>query len=108
MLFFLPVQLRMLGIKFLLILVSTGICFLLISGCGDDADKAFCGNDKIENAEDCDGTALNRATCDRLGFDGGTLSCGDGCEYDYSGCGGCCDEGQCLVFDYGVSYFLYF
>ena len=50
-----------------------------------------CGNDIIEEGEDCDGTDLDGQTCLSLGFDGGTLVCGDDCLFDTTGCFVCGD-----------------
>ncbi len=38
-----------------------------------------CGNGVMEAGEACDGTDFGTATCQTLGFDGGTLSCSAGC-----------------------------
>ena len=66
--------------------------FAFVTGC-DDGDKkknnnnASCGNDVIEGAEVCDGTALGTATCDSEGFVSGTLGCLQDCSgFDTSGC----------------------
>ncbi|PIP26606.1 MAG: hypothetical protein COX31_01300 [Candidatus Moranbacteria bacterium CG23_combo_of_CG06-09_8_20_14_all_40_16] len=45
-----------------------------------------CGNNIVEWSEQCDGSALNGETCLSLGFDGGTLSCDTGCDFDVSEC----------------------
>ncbi|HWB82087.1 MAG TPA: lamin tail domain-containing protein [Nannocystaceae bacterium] len=47
-----------------------------------------CGNDMIEDAEECDGPDLGGADCVSigLGFTGGTLACTPGCVPDVSGC----------------------
>ena len=55
---------------------------------------AVCGNDIQEDPEDCDGDDLNGVTCERLGYDGGTLGCIppaegfglQGCVFDVSDC----------------------
>ena len=78
---------------------------LLILGCGADGngDDATCGNNSIESGEECDGTALGTATCESLGFTGGTIACGDDCKTDSSGCtdvATCdpvCDTAQCMT-----------
>jgi len=71
-----------------------------LSGCDDDVSKknnnnvnntnnVTCGNDLIEGAEVCDGTALGTATCVTEGFESGTLACNTGCTgYDTSACVG--------------------
>ncbi len=48
---------------------------------------AFCGDGAIGPGEDCEGTNLNGATCQSLGFDMGALACGPGCFFDTGGCG---------------------
>ncbi|MCX6800557.1 MAG: hypothetical protein NT091_05430, partial [Candidatus Falkowbacteria bacterium] len=45
-----------------------------------------CGNNIIENAEECDGTALGGQTCLSRGFFGGTLSCQASCAFNTSSC----------------------
>jgi hypothetical protein len=63
---------------------------------GDDSTgtgEELCGNDQIDDGEDCDGRNLDGEDCEGLGFDGGTLSC-DGCTFDTSACvygGDCCE-----------------
>jgi hypothetical protein len=45
-----------------------------------------CGNNIVEHGEDCDGSSLDGQTCLSLGYDGGTLSCNVGCNFDVSEC----------------------
>ena len=45
-----------------------------------------CGNGEIDKNEQCDFGNLNGATCESLGHDGGTLSCGANCQFDESQC----------------------
>jgi hypothetical protein len=47
-----------------------------------------CGNDVIEDAEQCDGTELGGATCEGLGlgYSGGTIGCTLGCNLDADAC----------------------
>lgn len=47
-----------------------------------------CGNDVLEDGEECDGADLGGADCVSigLGFTGGTLACTPGCVPDVSGC----------------------
>ncbi|TXD36965.1 hypothetical protein FRC98_09495 [Lujinxingia vulgaris] len=46
-----------------------------------------CGNGQLDDGELCDGALLNDATCQSLGFEGGTLTCASSClSYDESGC----------------------
>jgi hypothetical protein len=64
-------------------------CTTLDSGqkiCSTDAPPV-CGNNKIEGAEECDGTALNNMGCTSFGYASGTLKC-TACKYDQSACQG--------------------
>jgi hypothetical protein len=46
-----------------------------------------CGNGSIDGGEDCDGGLPSGATCESLGYDGGSLACDDTtCSFDESGC----------------------
>lgn len=48
---------------------------------------SVCGNGEIEEGESCDGAALGGATCQSLGFPGGTLACAAGCRsFDTRNC----------------------
>ncbi|MCA9669594.1 MAG: SUMF1/EgtB/PvdO family nonheme iron enzyme [Myxococcales bacterium] len=73
---------------------------LLCFGCSSDstvatpdADAALgditapvCGDRIVNGSEQCDGAALDGATCASQGFDGGELSCDGDCRFDTSGC----------------------
>lgn len=55
-----------------------------------------CGDGVVDAAEGetCDGTALNGATCQSLGFvEGGELACGADCRHDWSACLATCGNG---------------
>lgn len=52
----------------------------------DDCQNPPCGDNEAGSGEQCDGTDLDGATCETLGFAGGVLSCGDGCVFDTAGC----------------------
>jgi hypothetical protein len=54
-------------------------------GSGGGAPE-LCGNDQIDDGEDCDGDALGENTCSSLEYDGGTLSCSASCSWDTSEC----------------------
>lgn len=45
----------------------------------------LCGNDAVDEGEDCDGDDLNGADCIGEGFDGGVLAC-DACAFDTTAC----------------------
>ena len=55
-----------------------------------------CGNDIVNEDEDCDGPFLNGATCASLGYGGGDLIC-TGCAFNASGCDTepSCGDGVC-------------
>lgn len=50
------------------------------------AASMICGNNTVEGNEDCEGSDVAGATCQQLGYTGGTLACNLGCEYDVGGC----------------------
>ncbi len=53
----------------------------------DTSACSVCGNGEIEEGESCDGGALGGATCQSLGFPGGTLACAAGCRsFDTRNC----------------------
>lgn len=72
------------------LLACTDDCRLDVSGCGD----ARCGDGLLQEAfqEQCDGDELDGQSCLSLGYERGTLSCGEGCRFDVSDCVG---AGQC-------------
>ncbi len=53
-----------------------------------------CGNEEVEPGEQCDGSNLNAQTCMSLGFDGGQLTCTDGCQLAESECFYICGDGE--------------
>ena len=53
---------------------------------GGTTTQPVCGDGKAEGTEICDGADLKGATCQSLGFLGGTLACAGNCTYDMSGC----------------------
>jgi hypothetical protein len=70
----------------------TDQCEVDISACHN------CGNDKVDEGEECDGADLNNKTCEDLNFDYGTLACyapetENQCKFDLSGCKDCCGDG---------------
>lgn len=78
-----------------LIFVAACLLALTMAACGDSSDSKdstpggtlTCGNQRVDAAEVCDGAQLNAASCESLGFSGGTLGCKSNCAgYDLSGC----------------------
>jgi hypothetical protein len=66
---------------------SLSLCETADSVCESNLKTAqLCGNDAIDPGEQCDQGNLNGRTCASLGFVGGTLKCGAGCQFDTSGC----------------------
>ena len=65
---------------------------LPLAGCGDndnDGNNGTCGNGFIDDSsESCDGSDFDGATCQSLGFNGGTLGCSSRCQFDTSDCTG--------------------
>lgn len=57
----------------------------------------ICGDGFRVSTEQCDGSDLNGATCESLGFDGGSLACGPCCSYDTSSCLNCNDAASAPV-----------
>ena len=53
---------------------------------GGATTQPVCGDGRAEGSEICDGADLKGATCQSLGFIGGTLACATNCTYDTSGC----------------------
>jgi hypothetical protein len=87
-------------------LCGVGGCLVDFSiGNADRSDAvAACGNGLIETGEECDGSNLAGRTCQDLGFESGTITCGLDCKLDRQDCiGGCgnarlespeeCDDG---------------
>ncbi len=59
-------------------------------GCDDNCQlepvQTGCGNALVEADEQCDGTALDGATCQSLGFISGAMSCKSNCTLNSGGC----------------------
>lgn len=53
--------------------------------------RTLCGNDRIDQGEDCDGEELGGATCTSEGFAKGKLRCRE-CHYDTAKCSFCGNE----------------
>lgn len=45
-----------------------------------------CGNDKLEEGEECDGDVPTSVTCKDKGYDTGDVSCTTDCKLDYDNC----------------------
>jgi hypothetical protein len=56
----------------------------------------YCGDNKRNGGEDCDGAELGGQSCQSLGFDAGALSCNVGCTYNTTSCQSfSCGDGKC-------------
>ena len=56
-------------------------------GCTQSCAVPVCGDEVVQGEEACDGGALGGASCESLGFPGGTLACNLKCsELDTTGC----------------------
>jgi hypothetical protein len=65
---------------------------VLMPACtGEAEDVPPCGNGVIDDGEECDGEALDDATCASLGFVEGTLRCDATCRFDRARCQTCGD-----------------
>jgi hypothetical protein len=73
---------------------STETCNDVDDDCDGDVDEGgvCCGNDRIDDDEQCDGDDITH-TCASLGYDSGSVSCTNNCALDLSGCIG--DGGAC-------------
>lgn len=84
-----------------LVLVNTAISVCLClsaavaaSGCVFDQsgmalpDNPNCGNDVVDDGEECDGEDLDGVSCEQLGYEGGRLSCTSECRFDTDECEG--------------------
>jgi hypothetical protein len=57
------------------------------SACSYNIDACtYCGDNKRNGPEDCDGADLGGQTCQSIGFDAGVLGCNVGCTYDTGNC----------------------
>lgn len=62
-------------------------CTASLNVCSADLTQAqLCGNGVIDAGEECDQSNLGTSNCQALGFQGGVLKCGAGCEFDTSAC----------------------
>ncbi len=67
------------------------------TACGYNVDACtYCGDNKRNGGEDCDGGELGGQSCKTLGFDAGTLTCNVGCTYNTTSCESfSCGDGKC-------------
>ena len=49
-------------------------------------NPSYCGNNNIDQGEQCDGSNFGGATCSSQGYDAGDLSCSSGCIFDVGAC----------------------
>jgi hypothetical protein len=71
------------------LMCSADCSTIITTGC---TAAAACGNGVIDANEECDGGNLGGQTCQSLGFDGGSLSCTAGCQFNT----GNCTTNQCV------------
>lgn len=71
-----------------------GVCQISESEttCPQDCVQAMCGNNLIDEGEECDGSDLNNATCVSLGYVSGSLGCTTSCRYNTSFCRSSCNN----------------
>lgn len=78
------------------------LCLLLSCGDGriqrreepEPIPEPACGDAKVDEGEDCDGSDLGGESCTSLGFDLGTLSCNAECKFSTQSCVKLCGDGE--------------
>ena len=68
------------GTRTLDLMKTSYVCTPAAKGTG------YCGDGTVNGSEQCDGGDFGGATCQSKGFASGTLTCGNGCQLDTSGC----------------------
>lgn len=65
-------------------------CGLEDDGCGNTVNcgpcQELCGNEELDETEECDGSKLNDKTCSDFAYDAGIIDCKDDCSFDLIGC----------------------
>jgi len=71
-----------------------GVCQISESEttCPQDCAQAGCGNGRIDDGEECDGSDLGGATCASIGYVTGSLGCTTSCRYNTSFCRSSCSD----------------
>lgn len=71
-----------------------GVCQISESEttCPQDCAQAGCGNGRIDDGEECDGSDLGGATCASIGYTSGSLGCTTSCRYNTSFCRSSCSD----------------
>lgn len=66
------------------------------AGSPPQESPAVCGNDIVEDQEDCEPSTFKDAACEEFGFESGTVSCSSDCQYDFDDCQGTeiCHDGR--------------
>ncbi len=78
--------------NFYLLIIFFVFCFLFLvsnifaQSVNVKANAPGCGNNIKENGEQCDGSDLGGASCQSLGYAGGTLTCNSNCIFNTSNC----------------------
>ncbi len=77
-------------IIFLIILVAFSVTYSVSAGSTSMTISAtilsVCGDDVVEDTEQCDGSDLNSQTCQGFGYTGGTLNCNNDCTFYFGNC----------------------
>ncbi|MBU1218293.1 hypothetical protein KKF34_09565 [Myxococcota bacterium] len=82
--------------KIFKMLFITTVAMLAFTGCDDSQKEGeYCGNDRAEEGEACDGKDLGGFTCESFGIYGseGSVKCTDTCEIDMTDCIKPCGNG---------------
>ncbi|HPH65023.1 MAG TPA: hypothetical protein PLF40_04735 [Kofleriaceae bacterium] len=80
---------------------SSASCVADAAGAMQCVPTPVCGNGAITNDEQCDGANMGGASCEILGYYGGSLSCDTACKFDVRECQtfGWCGDGQLQLAD---------
>ena len=76
------------------ILISV-LMLSLWTGCDDGGDDDPCGNNLLEEGEECDSNNFDNQSCATLGYYAGQLFCNDDCTFNTNDCAasGWCGDG---------------
>lgn len=83
------------------VLVCKSDCTYDYSYCTTSVVSKTCGNNILENNEECDGNLIPKR-CSELGFNTGTIGCTNDCKYDTHDC--IKIENTCIDSDNGINF----